>query len=166
MFRVFPEALDPCFAFCALSHSSLCNAYHWFKFAQEFMGSQRALTPEGSSHADLEELALRFTHDESSPITGPPSLPLFLPEDSPTPPALPLFMPEGSPTCQHHLFHPSPFIPQMPSHILVLRRMQCKSWTSWWTITRGPNKFFYIHSWRFLRTFLAHFFYFLLLSCT
>ena len=24
----FPEALDPCFAFCALSHSSPCNAYH------------------------------------------------------------------------------------------------------------------------------------------
>ena len=27
MFRVFPEALDPCFVFCALSRSSLCNAY-------------------------------------------------------------------------------------------------------------------------------------------
>ena len=27
MFRVFPEALDPCFAFCALSRSSPCNAY-------------------------------------------------------------------------------------------------------------------------------------------
>ena len=25
---VFPKALDPCFAFCTLSHSSLCNAYH------------------------------------------------------------------------------------------------------------------------------------------
>jgi len=29
VFRVFPKALDPCFAFCALSHSSLCNMYHW-----------------------------------------------------------------------------------------------------------------------------------------
>ena len=28
MFRVFPEALDPCFAFCALPRSSPCNAYH------------------------------------------------------------------------------------------------------------------------------------------
>jgi len=27
VFRVFPEALDPCFAFCALSRSSPCNAY-------------------------------------------------------------------------------------------------------------------------------------------
>ena len=27
-FRVFPEALDPCFAFCTFSCSSLCNAYH------------------------------------------------------------------------------------------------------------------------------------------
>ena len=25
----FPKALDPCFVFCALSHSSPCNAYHW-----------------------------------------------------------------------------------------------------------------------------------------
>ena len=28
MFRVFPEALDPCFACFTLSRSSLCNAYH------------------------------------------------------------------------------------------------------------------------------------------
>jgi len=28
VFRVFPEALDPCFAFCTLSRSSPCNAYH------------------------------------------------------------------------------------------------------------------------------------------
>ena len=28
MFRVFPEALDPCFACFTLSRSSPCNAYH------------------------------------------------------------------------------------------------------------------------------------------
>ena len=29
MFRVFPEALYPCFACFTLSHSSLCNMYQW-----------------------------------------------------------------------------------------------------------------------------------------
>ena len=29
MFRVFPEALDPCFACFTLSRSSPCNAYQW-----------------------------------------------------------------------------------------------------------------------------------------
>jgi len=28
----------------------------WFKFTQDFMGTERASTPEGSNHADLEEL--------------------------------------------------------------------------------------------------------------
>ena len=32
MFRGFPEAFDPCFVFCALSRSSLCNAYHHHSF--------------------------------------------------------------------------------------------------------------------------------------
>jgi len=45
----------------------------WFKFVQGFMGTERALTLEGSSHANLEELTSRFTHDKSPPIAGPSS---------------------------------------------------------------------------------------------
>jgi len=30
----------------------------WFKFVQDFVGTERASMPEGSNHADLEELAL------------------------------------------------------------------------------------------------------------
>ena len=58
----------------------------WFNFAQDFMGTERALTLEGSSHADLEELALRFTHNKSPPITGPSSFAAHL--ASPMPPHL------------------------------------------------------------------------------
>jgi len=58
----------------------------WFKFAQEFMGTKRALTLEGSSHADLEELALWFTHDKSPPIAGPSSFATH--PHSPMPPHL------------------------------------------------------------------------------
>jgi len=58
----------------------------WFKFGQDFVGTDRALTPEGSSHADLEELASRFTHDKSPPIAGPSSSAAH--PRSPTPPHL------------------------------------------------------------------------------
>ena len=58
----------------------------WFKFAQDFMGTKRAPTLEGSSHANLEELALRFTHDKSPPIAGPSSSVTHL--ASPRPPHL------------------------------------------------------------------------------
>jgi len=58
----------------------------WFKFAQDFMGTERAPMPEGSSHADLEELTSRFTYDKSPPIAGPSSFATHL--ASPTPPHL------------------------------------------------------------------------------
>jgi len=46
----------------------------WFKFAQDFVGTERASTPEGSNRADLEELASLVSRIESSPVTGPSSL--------------------------------------------------------------------------------------------
>jgi len=46
----------------------------WFKFAQDFVGTERASTPEGSNHADLEELASLASRIESSPVAGPSSL--------------------------------------------------------------------------------------------
>jgi len=46
----------------------------WFKFAQDFMGTKRASMPEGSNHADLEELASLASHIESSPVARPSSL--------------------------------------------------------------------------------------------
>jgi len=46
----------------------------WFKFAQDFVGTERASTPEGSNHADLEELASLVSRIESSPVAGPSSL--------------------------------------------------------------------------------------------
>jgi len=45
----------------------------WFKFVQDFVGTERALMPEGSNHADLEELASFVSHIESSPVAGPSS---------------------------------------------------------------------------------------------
>jgi len=50
----------------------------WFKFAQDFVGTEGALTPEGSNHADLEELTLLVSHIESSPVAGPSSLAVHL----------------------------------------------------------------------------------------
>ena len=58
----------------------------WFKFAQDFVGTERAPTLEGFSHANLEELTLWFTHDKSPPITGPSSSAAH--PHSPTPPHL------------------------------------------------------------------------------
>jgi len=46
----------------------------WFKFAQDFVGTERALMPEGSNRADLEELASLVSHIESSPVARPSSL--------------------------------------------------------------------------------------------
>jgi len=46
----------------------------WFKFTQDFMGTERASTPEGSNHADLEELASLVSRIESSPVARPSSL--------------------------------------------------------------------------------------------
>jgi len=43
----------------------------WFKFTQDFMGTERALMPEGSNHADLEELASLASRIKSSPVAGP-----------------------------------------------------------------------------------------------
>jgi len=45
----------------------------WFKFAQDFVGTERASMPEGSNRADLEELASLVSHIESSPVAGPSS---------------------------------------------------------------------------------------------
>jgi len=45
----------------------------WFKFAQDFVGTERASTPEGSNRADLEELASLISCIESSPVAGPSS---------------------------------------------------------------------------------------------
>jgi len=45
----------------------------WFKFVQDFVGTERASMPEGSNHADLEELALLASHIESSPVARPSS---------------------------------------------------------------------------------------------
>jgi len=61
----------------------------WFKFAQDFMGTERASMPEGSNHADLEELTLLISHIESSPVAGPSSLAMH--PHLPTP--LPLLIP-------------------------------------------------------------------------
>ena len=56
----------------------------WFKFAQDFVGTERASTPEGSNRADLEELAslisriTRFSHHSFlalSPLLSPGLLP-------------------------------------------------------------------------------------------
>jgi len=58
----------------------------WFKFVQDFVGTKRAPTLEGSSHANLEELASRFTHNKSPPIAGPSSFAAHL--ASPMPPHL------------------------------------------------------------------------------
>jgi len=43
----------------------------WFKFAQDFVGTERASMPEGSNRADLEELASLVSRIESSPVAGP-----------------------------------------------------------------------------------------------
>ena len=48
MFRVFPKALDPCFSFCTLSHSSPCNAYQWGFWKEE--GLPNSSTPQISIH--------------------------------------------------------------------------------------------------------------------
>jgi len=45
----------------------------WFKFTQDFMGTERASTPEGSNCADLEELASLVSRIESSPVARPSS---------------------------------------------------------------------------------------------
>jgi hypothetical protein len=58
----------------------------WFKFAKDFVGTERAVTPEGSSRVDLEELASRFPRVEPSPVAGPSSHPTRL--HSPTPHSL------------------------------------------------------------------------------
>jgi len=56
----------------------------WFKFTQDFVGTERASTPEGSNRADLEELAslvsciTHFLHHSflaSSPLLSPGLLP-------------------------------------------------------------------------------------------
>jgi len=46
----------------------------WFKFMQDFVGTERASMPEGSNCADLEELASLVSRIESSPVTRPSSL--------------------------------------------------------------------------------------------
>ena len=74
----------------------------WFKFAQDFVGTERASMPEGSNCADLEELAslvsciTRFLHHsflaslvsriESSPVARPSSFAVH--PCLPTPPHL------------------------------------------------------------------------------
>jgi len=45
----------------------------WFKFMQDFVGTERASMPEGSNRADLEELASLVSHIESSPLAAPSS---------------------------------------------------------------------------------------------
>jgi len=55
----------------------------WFKFVQDFVGTKRALTPEGSNCADLEELTSLASHIESSPVAGPSSFAMH--PHSPTP---------------------------------------------------------------------------------
>jgi len=45
----------------------------WFKFAQDFTGTERASMLEGSNHADLEELTSLVPCVESSPVAGPSS---------------------------------------------------------------------------------------------
>jgi len=79
--------------YCAKSDTFVGNVFvsqegfaSWFKFVQDFVGTERAPTPEGSSHGNLEELTSQFTHDKSPPIAGPSSSATHL--TSPTPPHL------------------------------------------------------------------------------
>jgi len=58
----------------------------WFKFAQDFVGTKRASTPEGSNRADLEELASLVSRIESSPVAAPSSFAVH--PRLPTPPHL------------------------------------------------------------------------------
>ena len=46
----------------------------WFNFAQDFIGTERVPTPEGSSRVDLEELGSRLARAKSSPVAGPSSI--------------------------------------------------------------------------------------------
>ena len=46
----------------------------WLQFAEDFVGTEEASTPEGSSRVDLEELTLRVGRVESSPVAGPSSI--------------------------------------------------------------------------------------------
>ena len=46
----------------------------WFNFVQDFVGTERVPTPEGSSRVDLEELGSRLARAESSPVAGPSSI--------------------------------------------------------------------------------------------
>ncbi|KIJ91742.1 hypothetical protein K443DRAFT_31068, partial [Laccaria amethystina LaAM-08-1] len=46
----------------------------WLRFAEDFVGTDRAATPEGASHVDLEDLVSRFSRAEASPVAGPSSL--------------------------------------------------------------------------------------------
>ena len=46
----------------------------WFNFVQDFIGSERVPTPEGSSRVDLEELISCVARDESSSVAGPSSI--------------------------------------------------------------------------------------------
>ena len=43
----------------------------WFNFAKEFVGTERASTPEGASRADLEGFISRVSRVESPPVAGP-----------------------------------------------------------------------------------------------
>ena len=63
MFRVFPEALDPCFAFCTLSRSSLCNAYHHFKL-QHVQG--KTFVADGLSRRDAQPCDEIFPNSEEN----------------------------------------------------------------------------------------------------
>ena len=63
MFRVFPEAVDPCFAFCTLSRSSPCNAYQYHAAP-----TQPNTTPHHSTRSLIRSTAIATSPCSSTPI--------------------------------------------------------------------------------------------------
>jgi len=74
VFRVFPKALDPCFAFCALSRSSLCNAYQSIDWLSGLLCELTPACVLAESDDDLEEPVIfdltMYVYIEKLPIPG------------------------------------------------------------------------------------------------